>query len=658
MFHPSRYLIFRLPVLILLWSLLGSAWATPLASKGVIDLASLNFESAGSVRLDGDWEFYPGQLLNPATFPPSGSLSPDYLAFPASWNGFTKDGRKLEGSGVATFRLRILPPKKEGDLALRLFDVHSAYRLWLNGKLISAQGVVGESVGKEVAHPSLDMPVFRSDGSPIELVLEVSNHFYDNGGVTSSILIGSEQTIRNEQARQWGIALFFIGALLVMGCYHLFYYCFRRSDAAPLYFGLYCLLWMANFMASNASVWAIRLFIPEISFEFLHRFDLACFFLSIPVGYMFFRSLFTEEFSLRVQKLTQIMGVAFFLLAFLLPVRILLGVVPYYYLISLLLIAYCLLRLVEAHRKRREAAGFILAGFFILGLIAANDMLADLGMIRSEYLIHVGIFIFILAQGFAFSLKFSRSFSAVERLSTELEGRNQALEEEMIERARLESEIVNVSENERRCLSHDLHDGLCQQLTAARLRCSVLERSMGGKELTQLSSLLEESVNHSYDLARGLWPVRLDQHGISSFLEDICRRLAESSGIDIVVRQSRACANCQNESLIQLYRIASEAVSNAVKHARASRIDVSLDCLANSPMIELSVLDNGVGRQAASSSPGGMGMRIMAHRARTVGGELKVEDAEGGGTLVGCKIECDSFTIGNSNGSMCPHPAD
>ena len=643
---PFHFLREFLTCLFLVGNLCGNAWASPLAEKGVIDLRSVDFSQQGVVNLDGEWEFFPEQLLDPETLAVTGqAASSDYLNFPSAWTGLPREGRVLDGHGVATFRLRVLLARSDSDYALRLFDIRSAYRLWLNGKLISAQGVIAENGGSEVVKQTVDLPVFRSDGTPLELVLEVSNHLYRDGGVLSSIQLGSERAIKTGQARQWGISLFFVGGLLIMGCYHLIFFCLRRQSLATLYFGLYCLLWVGNFMASNSSEWAIHLFFPEVPVEILHRFDSFCFFVSVPVGFMFFRALFPEEFSATVLRISQYLGGAFILIALLMPVRLLLEAVPAYYLISVVLIVYSLVQLIRAFRRKREGAGFILVGFLVLGIIAVNDMLYDLNVIRSVYLIHVGIFFFILSQGFALALTFSRAFASVERLSAELEGRNLELEDEIVERTRLEREIVNVSENERRNLSHDLHDGLCQQLTAARLHCSVLERKQaeglpGAQELARLSGLLEESVDLAYRLARGLWPVELEAQGMRSFLDDFCQRLAETSGIEIKVHQMRACQNCDNEGMIQMYRIAQEAIGNAVKHARASRIEVTLDCAAPDGVLVLSVRDNGVGRKAASPSSGGLGMRIMVHRARMIDGSLEVCDGEGGGTVVVCRIRC------------------
>jgi signal transduction histidine kinase len=121
----------------------------------------------------------------------------------------------------------------------------------------------------------------------------------------------------------------------------------------------------------------------------------------------------------------------------------------------------------------------------------------------------------------------------------------------------------------------------------------------------------------------------------------LTRRLAESSGIAIEFSQDRSCACCSNGSLIQMYRIAQEAVTNAVKHSRANRIVVYLNC-QDPGRVTLSVHDNGVGRHTEATAVGGMGMGIMKHRARIIDGRLTVADAAGGGTLVTCVAPCES----------------
>lgn len=245
----------------------------------------------------------------------------------------------------------------------------------------------------------------------------------------------------------------------------------------------------------------------------------------------------------------------------------------------------------------------------------------------------------------------NRATEKLTRLFEELSEKNRSLEAEIAERKLLERQIVNIGEDERRRISHELHDGLCQQLTAARLHYSLLAEDIGGQgnhpALAQLSALLEAAINQAYDLSYGLWPVERDHHdavGIAPSLDGLIARLRTSSGIPIDFVMQQRCAHCTNNGgVTQLYRIAQEALTNAVKHARASRIVVKLDCEPPN-LVVLRVQDNGIGRRAAPLSKGGLGMGIMAHRARIVDGHLEVQDAEGGGTLVTCVIPCPAST--------------
>jgi len=453
------------------------------------------------------------------------------------------------------------------------------------------------------------------------------------------------QPMDNQQIVRWAIDLFFIGSLLMMGCYHLVLYSYRRANVAVLYFGLYCVLWAFNFLVTYGAKSALSLFFPDIPADDLQRGEQLTFLASIPVGYLFFTNRFPNEFSKWALKPVIVVFGAFFLWALFSPITVMLTANPLIYLIAFSLILYSLGRLYRAHRAGREGSGIFFIGFAALGCIATNDMLYDLRLIQSIYLMPLGMTLFIFAQGSALSLSYSRAFSSVEDLSADLENKNRSLHEQMEERTRLEAEIVNLSENERRHLSHELHDGLCQQLTAARLYCDVLREDMtghpGGLQVAQLSRMLVDSVDHAYNLSRGLWPVDLDQSGMSSLLEAFCKRIAASKGIVAQIQHHRACANCTNENISQFYRIAQEAITNAVKHSGASLIKVKLDCTTHPGYVTLSVRDNGIGRQAAlQPSSGGLGTRIMAHRAQLIGGQLEITDAEGGGTEVSCRIQC------------------
>lgn len=453
--------------------------------------------------------------------------------------------------------------------------------------------------------------------------------------------------MQEPQVMRWAIDLFFTGSLLMMGGYHVVFYSFRRSNVATFYFGAYCLMWAFNFLVTYGANSALSLFLPDIPGELLQRAEQVSFLATIPVGYQFFKARFPEDFPKWIYRPLSLVYGVFVVLALVLPLPIMLRTNLLTYPTSFAMILVTLVFLLRAFRARREGAGIFLIGFAILGCIASNDMLHDLKLIDTIYLMPLGMSLFIFAQSSALSLSFSRAFASVEKLSSDLESKNATLHQEMEERARLEAEIVNLSENERRHLSHELHDGLCQQITAARLYCDVLRDDMQGhpegKRIDNLSAMLTDSVDQAYNLSRGLWPVDLDPVAMSAFLEAFCNRVALSKGIAVNIQQQRSCAECRNENIAQLYRIAQEAITNAAKHSGASLIQVSLSC-AREPgaacTVALSVRDNGVGRRSTAHSAGGLGTRIMMHRARIIGGELEIRDADKGGTEVRCQIQC------------------
>lgn len=619
----------------------------PVARRGVIDLSPADAAHIDSVRLDGEWEFYWNRLLSPRDFRgPRAPASAGFLSLPRSWKGFELDGKKLGGAGYATFRLRILPGQGRRDLTLRLGLVNSAYRLWANDELLVENGRIGKNVREELPIQSFQQAWLRIENRPIDLVLQISNYHDREGGVLSSLTLDPPSAPDAGPLKARALTLISIGSLMVMGVYHIFLYAFRTKNAAPLYFGIYCLLWMVFSLFNNANGWPVRMFIGDIPPWLLNRIDLICVVISVPVIYGFLRTLYPGEFSPRLQQAAWTAAALFLLPGLFAPTMTFTSIISLFYVICILLICYMLIMLGKAIRAKREGAFYILLGFAVLGIVSINDMLYDLQVIRSAYLMEAGMLGFIVFQACAMSLRFSRAFTSEERLSRELAEKNEVLEREIVERARLEREIVNTSEEERRRISRELHDGLCQKLTAARLHFSALMRKQGGAgrpagELTSVSSLLEESVNQAYNLSRGLWPVEYDPHGISPSLEELTRRLSESSGIAIEFSQKRSCENCSNTALIQLYRIAQEAITNAVKHARPGRITVGLACVERT-QVAMTVRDDGIGRSAATPTGGGLGISIMNHRARMIGGRLTIADADGGGTLVTCVVPCSA----------------
>ena len=204
---------------------------------------------------------------------------------------------------------------------------------------------------------------------------------------------------------------------------------------------------------------------------------------------------------------------------------------------------------------------------------------------------------------------------------------------------RLEQQIVDISEAEQRRIGQDLHDGVCQVLAAlscaaASLRTELEKRALKNEASSadELAKMLQNAVVETRDLARSLVPAHVSDVGLAVALEALTQSVSRSHRVNCTFRLEGRDPRENGQVATHLYRIAQEAISNALNHGRAKNISVCLD--GSNGQIDLAVTDDGVGIPA-EPRPGGMGLAVMAYRARLSGGELTVNRLP-----VGTKVSC------------------
>ena len=234
----------------------------------------------------------------------------------------------------------------------------------------------------------------------------------------------------------------------------------------------------------------------------------------------------------------------------------------------------------------------------------------------------------------------------LRQLHTDMEQRAQeravALAHEIAERERLEHEMLEISEREQRRIGRDLHDGLCQHLTGTAIASHVLAEKLGAKSLPEaqgarhIVDLLEEGIGLARSMAKGLHPVEMQAGGLMEALEEFAATTSELFGIQCQFE-------CQTPVLVHtpatathLYRIAQEAVGNAIKHGHAVHIVISLE--ETEAGLRLAVLDNGRGLAVSTRSTKGMGLRIMADRAKMIGATFALRDQIPHGVELSCLL--------------------
>ncbi len=210
-------------------------------------------------------------------------------------------------------------------------------------------------------------------------------------------------------------------------------------------------------------------------------------------------------------------------------------------------------------------------------------------------------------------------------------------------RRRQEREILEVADREKERLGRELHDGLCQSLAGIAALSSMLWRRLAAASeasaaatAAEITSLLNDAIGQARDLARGLAPSGLDTGGLGTALEvqaaSVERLFRVSCGF--VGPQEFPRLACDDED--HLFRIAQEAVSNAVAHARAARVEIGL-AVADGRAV-LTVRDDGVGLPECPPDGRGMGLHTMAYRARLIGASLEVRRRAARGTIVICSL--------------------
>jgi PAS domain S-box-containing protein len=229
------------------------------------------------------------------------------------------------------------------------------------------------------------------------------------------------------------------------------------------------------------------------------------------------------------------------------------------------------------------------------------------------------------------------------------EGRHRVftgLVRDITERKRLEREILQVSDHEQRRIGNDLHDDLCQRLAGVRFSCDALKNSLGKapdqemrKRVEKIASGVSEAIDRTRMLARGLSPVALESNGLLSALQELSDDVRQLFGIDCAFRSKGKVAIDHGMAAAHLYRITQEAINNALKHGRPSRLRVSLE--NHGGRIALIIQDNGAGFAVDQRETQGMGLRTIAYRAGMIGADLEIRSKPGRGTTVICTFSPD-----------------
>jgi signal transduction histidine kinase len=230
----------------------------------------------------------------------------------------------------------------------------------------------------------------------------------------------------------------------------------------------------------------------------------------------------------------------------------------------------------------------------------------------------------------------------VQARTAQLAEANRALKDEIRQRNRLEREILRISAEEQQRIGQELHDGLGQELTglgylAKSHRRHLLDQGNPEAETAgELARGIPQALSQVRSIVKGLLPLGIGAQNIASALETLVVGMEERTGVSCRLECAGPPPIRDDDTAIQIYRIAQEALTNALKHGRPQSVVLVLGEEHNGVVLE--IRDDGTGIPADAEKAGGAGLRIMRHRTRVIGGVLEIERGHGEGTVVRCLI--------------------
>ncbi|WP_238653988.1 ATP-binding protein [Paenibacillus piscarius] len=450
------------------------------SEAGVLDLTHHSINQ-NPLKLQGEWAFYWQELLSPEDIRNrmAGGETAErdrYIHLPSSWLGYPLDGQTLKGEGYATFRLviRLSEQDRKERLALRLPTIFHAYKLWVNGELLTEVGVVDQD--REGMTPSLAtrLVFFQPEGDTVELVMQVANFHHMRGGITKAIELGGSNVLTVRTHLKIAADMFITASLLVIGLYHLLLYLLRRKDRAPLYFGLFTIMFGVRSLLNGELM--LTQWLPHFPWELQFKLEYLILCLGGWMITMYFECIFPDYVSRWFRYSSRIVTGALCLVVVVTPALIYSRMLVLIGVVVVLHMVYLMVGLAHAAVRRMEGALIFLLVSVVALATVINDFLYYNEWSPIGNSSPFGLLIFTVAQMLLLSSRFTRAATNEERIARELQeanlkltGMNANLEQIVLERThalsaahedlRLSYErLLHSEEGRKKLLAYITHD--------------------------------------------------------------------------------------------------------------------------------------------------------------------------------------------------------
>lgn len=392
----------------------------PKAVDGYLDLSNWDFDTNGSVNIKGTIEFYWNHLYSPSDFALSQPNFPLYHQIPSSWKhqkDRTNDFLPKKGFGTYRFIIKVNPRYK--NMGIKLTNINTSYRLWINSEELLDIGKVGTSEDNVIPQCYPNAVSFQNKTDIIEIIMQVSNYHHNNPGIPSNIYIGTRDSIFKQQEKLLLSDGYMFFALVFLGIFHLIFYIFRKQNKSILFFAIFTLVIGLRVIFNNQSI--LTHYFPEFPWVLNLRLNYLTLTTIPSLLLLFIHYSFPDLIHKIMIKLTVTVSLFYSIIVIFATPMFFSSTLWLYQYFLIFIGLYINLIVALAVREHRVDSLLIFSGFFVMYLCVINDVLFQRELISSKFLSSFGWFFFVSLKSISNVVKITKSLNREEEFTTSLE---------------------------------------------------------------------------------------------------------------------------------------------------------------------------------------------------------------------------------------------
>ena len=626
--------------------------------NAILDLSDYSFEEQGAINLEGGWDFYWNELIEPGEFSDA-TAQKERVDFPYLW---TNDD--FPSFGAATFRLQIVLPSQHPELALSIPDVYSAYHLYVNGVLFAENGTPALQQDSYTPYwnhslKSLSNLPDSIQQNELELVLHIANFDHSKGGISQQILLGTAGVLATQKLKDLAYSWTLTGGLLLAGLFFMGLYIFSSTDRSILYFSLFCLVY--TYRVVGFGVYPLHDLIPGASWMITLRLEYLTLFISVYFFGLYTYHLYPKEASRVLVNILSSICLLFTLLTLLSPPHIFTLTILPFFIILIVYILYGFYVYVLGMLHKRPGSSFALASTGVALAIFLYQIANYFGYInRYQIFDYSGQLLFIFLQSQILSFRFTKSLKEA-RINAEAA-------------SKAKSEFLSTMSHEIRTplnavigYSDLLDDGTLNQQKKDFVNSI---RISGENLLGVINNILDYSKIESGKLRVAFSEV--DPKELIKSALDLLSPIAAEKQIDLVMDIQSNFPKRITTDKTRLQQVLINLINNAIKFTKEGTVTVNAG-INNDPSfpgnLYFKVQDTGIGiaeqdlqklfKRFSQVDTGitrkyggtGLGLVISKEIVEALGGRIDVQSHQGEGTVFTFTINAG---LGNDETSATP----